>query len=175
MAQAELQTNLGSKRKIHALPRIDMTPMVDLGFLLITFFIFTTSMAEPRATNLVMPKEGDPTRIKESRVLHAILLAGNKVLVYEGQWQQAAATRKWKIAGFDEKEGLGYLIRQKQEKLQASDGTAARGEMVLLIKPTRFSSYKNLVDALDEALINAVEKFMIIDPDEAEVRYAAKL
>jgi hypothetical protein len=47
--------------------------------------------------------------------------------------------------------------------------------MVLLIKPTRFSSYKNLVDALDEALINAVEKFMIIDPDEAEVRYAAKL
>ena len=60
MAQIQESSVAGkTKRKIHPSLNIDMTPLVDLGFLLITFFIFTTTMAEKRTTNLVMPKDGD--------------------------------------------------------------------------------------------------------------------
>ena len=63
------------KLKMHKKPpRIDMTPMVDLAFLLITFFIFTTAMSEKKAMKLFMPTEkGRPTSLGESKVLTVLL------------------------------------------------------------------------------------------------------
>jgi biopolymer transport protein ExbD len=78
------------KRKLHSV-KIDMTPMVDLGFLLITFFIFTTSMAEPKITKLLMPKDGRETNVPQSKAL-TVLLDKNKVYVYAGQWKDAIAS-----------------------------------------------------------------------------------
>ena len=95
MAQIQPQQIEGkTKRKLHLSLSIDMTPMVDLGFLLITFFIFTTTMAEKRITKLVMPKEGDSTDLAESKALTALLDANNKVFVYTGKWEDAKAAQK---------------------------------------------------------------------------------
>jgi biopolymer transport protein ExbD len=91
MAQLELQPISAGKtrRRLHASLRIDMTPMVDLGFLLITFFIFTTTMSEPKVMNLAMPKEqGDSTEVKQSRSLTLILAGDDKIYAYEGMTQQ---------------------------------------------------------------------------------------
>ena len=70
--------------------KIDMTPMVDLGFLLISFFIFTTEISKPRVTNLYMPKGVDSTRIAESKSL-TILLSDDddNIFYYNGDMKNS--------------------------------------------------------------------------------------
>src|ERR1051325_4803771 len=79
----------GVKKAKKLSTRVDMTPMVDLGFLLITFFIFTTTMSSPKALNLNMPKdtknEEELNKAKESGALTIMLGKDNGVYYYEGQ------------------------------------------------------------------------------------------
>src|SRR3954468_20783319 len=77
----------GVKRTRKLSTRVDMTPMVDLGFLLITFFIFTTSLNQPKAMRLIMPddaKDAKPNETPESGVLTILLGSGNSVFYFEG-------------------------------------------------------------------------------------------
>jgi biopolymer transport protein ExbD len=176
MAQLELQpASAGhTRRRLPASLRIDMTPMVDLGFLLITFFIFTATMSEPRTMNLAMPKEaGDSLRVKESRSLTIILGSNNKVFAYEGMWDDAQKNHRIIETGYDVNGGIGKLIREKQQKLQASD-KEGRDALTLMIKPASQASYENLIDALDETLINDVKRYAIVDPTLSEKEFIAK-
>src|ERR1700749_379362 len=81
----------GVKKAKKLSTRVDMTPMVDLGFLLITFFIFTTTMSSPTTLDLNMPKDikdqKDQTEAKESGVLTIMRGKGNSVYYYEGKLQ----------------------------------------------------------------------------------------
>ena len=97
--------------------RIDMTPMVDLGFLLISFFIFTTEISKPAVTNLYMPHDGDSTNIPESKTM-TILLNDNKVFYYFGSLQDALKNDQISQISFNEITGLGNVIRQKQVELE---------------------------------------------------------
>lgn len=159
-----------AKRKRPAALHIDMTPLVDLGFLLITFFIFTTTMAEKRATSLIMPKEGVPTGVPETKVLTVLLAGHNKVFAYTGTWEDALSTQKIVSSDYHLYTGFGNLIRAKQKQLAAK-----RAELVLLIKPLGAASYQNVVDALDEALINQVERYAIVEASTEESRYVESL
>jgi biopolymer transport protein ExbD len=73
--------------KLHSL-KIDMTPMVDLGFLLITFFIFTATLSQPRTMRLIMPKAGVHTPLAQSEAL-TLLLDGEKIIAYQGRLEEA--------------------------------------------------------------------------------------
>ena len=142
-----------------------MTPMVDLGFLLITFFIFTTSLMEPTVTKLIMPKEeSTPMPVPKNNLLTA-LLDKDKVYVYEGAWEEAQAKNKLIQASYDVRTGLGSFIRQKQQSLAAM---SQKEELMVVIKPLPSASYQNVIDALDEMLINNVKRYVVIDASEEE-------
>jgi biopolymer transport protein ExbD len=156
--------------------RIDMTPMVDLGFLLITFFVFTTTMSIPKATDLFMPK--DPTNIKDSTkliddlALTLLLDKDNRVYYYNGIFDNAMSANTIFETNYSTYEGIGKVIRQKQKDINASGKFAdGRKGLMLLIKPTSGSVYKNVIDALDEAVINDVRKYAIVEPTNEEIGY----
>lgn len=147
-----------------------MTPMVDLGFLLITFFIFTTSMAEPKIMKLMMPANGEPIPVKESKTITA-LLDKDKVYLYNGEWKDALATNSILESNYDVKTGLGNFIRQKQKQLEAM---SEKEGLVFIIKPLPASSYQNLITALDEVLINNLHYYAVVDITADEIKFAER-
>lgn len=140
--------------------RVDLTPMVDLGFLLITFFIFTTTMSQPTAMNLIMPKDTkDPeeqNKAKESGALTILLGAENHVYYYEGQLDPTGAN--FKSSTFKE---IRDVIVNKKRSVNAED-------FVVVIKPGSNSTYKNLVDILDEMKINDAKRYALVDISDGE-------
>ena len=179
MAQIENTANMRKGRSFSHNKKqiigIDMTPMVDLGFLLITFFVFTTTMSTPKATDLFMPKDptkGDSTKLIDELALTLLLDEDNRVYYYKGAFDDAMTSNAIFETNYSIYEGIGKIIRQKQKDIDASgkfvDG---RKGLMLLIKPTSKSSYKNVIDALDEAVINDVRKYAIVEPANEEISY----
>lgn len=169
---AQLQANGGSqpgkqkqRRKLVNL-KVDMTPMVDLGFLLITFFIITTTMTESKGADLIMPKEGKAMGVKESRALTLLLHADEKVYAYEGSWESALANSKIHAASFYDKQTIRNIIKTKQAQMgKGKDG------LMVLIKPAEQSRYSNVVDALDEMLLHNVKRYAVVDAGPVEEAY----
>ncbi len=150
-----------------------MTPMVDLGFLLITFFVFTTTISTPTVTDLFMPKESpDSTKLSNDLALTLLLDDNNKVYCFNGAFDIAFSKNEIFETNYSTYSGIGNVIRQKQKDLEASgkfqDGKSG---MMLLIKPTSKSVYKNVIDALNEAVINDVKKYAIMEPNAEETNY----
>ncbi|WP_315818967.1 biopolymer transporter ExbD [Paraflavitalea speifideaquila] len=145
--------------------------MVDLGFLLITFFIFTTTMSEPKATRLIMPDDTkvikDPPNVGESSALTMLPLSGNKVFYYHGNLDNALKGGAWGITTFSVKDGMGQVIRDKQAAMDRFK-PGYRKDLTLMIKPTEASTYQGLVNALDEAAINMVPTYALMNITEEE-------
>jgi len=153
----------GVKKQKRLSTRVDMTPMVDLGFLLITFFIFTSTMSSPATMDLYMPKdtekEEEQNKAKESGALTIMLGKANNIFYYEGQL--APDGSNFKTTNFDPQKGIRQVIIDKKRTTSAED-------MVVVIKPTPEATYKNTVDILDEMTINEVKRFALVDIAEAE-------
>lgn len=156
------QKTSGKRRQKKSDLRVDMTPMVDLGFLLIAFFIFTTQMIKPHAANLIMPHDGIPMPIAKSKSL--TILIGNKsdLYYYFGEEKDAIKEQLIKQSGYSEQE-IGNLIRQKQLALGKD-----RNDLMVVIKAAKNANYKNVVDILDEMLIHEVKHYAIADLGEGE-------
>lgn len=142
--------------------KVDLTPMVDLGFLLITFFIFTTTMSTPTAMKLYLPKDTDKpeeqNKAKESGALTLLLASDRNVFYYEGIL--AVDGSNFKSTNFKELRGV---IMDKKKRTDAKD-------LVIVIKPNKESKFKDVVDALDEMTINDVKRYALVDISEAEAK-----
>lgn len=159
-----------SNAKFHAV-KIDMTPMVDLGFLLITFFIFTTSLTQPTVTKLTMPKaDTDIIQDVYEKTLLTAVLEKDKAFVYEGDFKKAAAANAVTQTDYNVRTGLGDVVRQKQKSLQ---GEGLKDDLLVVIKPLPSASYQDLMNALDEMLINGVSRYSVVDASAGEKAYTA--
>lgn len=156
------------RAKKHSL-KVDMTPMVDLGFLLITFFVITTRLTEPQSTRLNMPHDGTETPAPNSGTL-TILIGGEKIFYYLGNWEDAFKNHQVLPTTLDLKNGIGKIIREKQQWL---DHHPVNGEgrtaLMVLIKAGENANYSQAINALDEMLINNVKRYAIVDPTSEEL------
>jgi len=150
---AELDTSGGGKkgggkvRSKKASTRVDLTAMVDLAFLLITFFILTTTLQKPKAMDLVMPDKDEKQQkqepIADNRSLTLLLGANNKLEWYVGQITKPIEGPT--VAGYGKNE-LRKLLEVEGKKIMANSGK----EMFVLIKPSDQSVYNNVVAVMDE-------------------------
>ncbi len=157
---AEMQTNAvqnskraGVARSKKLSTRVDLTPMVDLGFLLITFFIFTTALSKPTAMGLKLPAAGPPTNVANSTTLTLIPTDNNEIYYFHGQLTEALQDGLFGKTGFQPAGGIGDLLREKRKQLTAMDKVK---DFSVLVYPDKSASYKNIVDLMDELVINAV-------------------
>ena len=146
--------------------RVDMTPMVDLGFLLITFFIFTTTISQPTALKLNLPQDtknpDEQTKTKASGALTVMLGKDNNVFYYEGEL--APDGSNFQSSNF--KDIRSEIISKKQ--------STPADDFMVVIKPDDESTYKNVVDMLDEMTINVVGRYALVDISEAENQLVKK-
>ncbi|RYZ74859.1 MAG: biopolymer transporter ExbD [Proteobacteria bacterium] len=179
----------GVKKAKKLSTRVDMTPMVDLGFLLITFFIFTATMSSPTTLDLNMPKETDKkeeeTKVKQSGALTVMLGKDDKVYYYEGELlpdgsnfkqttfkgirDEIIRKRKAVIASYV----IDPACEEKAKAKKLKEGETPRSDcqdqdFVVVIKPMEDATYKNAVDILDEMTINAVKRFAIVKISDTE-------
>ena len=150
--------------------RTDMTPMVDLGFLLIAFFVMTTEMSRPSVTKLYMPKDQGPhSTLAESNAL-TLLIGGDKIYYYHGDWEKARTANGIQETNFSIKNGIGKLIREKQARMDlAGVGTEGRNGLMFIVKPAPEANYQQVIDAIDETQINGVKKWVIVSPAREEL------
>ncbi|HET6767556.1 MAG TPA: biopolymer transporter ExbD [Chitinophagaceae bacterium] len=174
----------GVKKAKKLSTRVDMTPMVDLGFLLITFFIFTTTMSSPTTMELFMPKDTekdeDQNKAKESGALTVLLGKDNHIYYYEGQLKEDASNfLSTNFAGIrkviiDKKKAVidAHQHDAGCEKIWAkNDGdkkSCLDKDLVVVIKPDEEATYKNTVDILDEMAISNIKRYAMVDLFDAE-------
>ncbi len=153
------------KKPIH----VDMTPMVDLGFLLITFFMLATSFLKPNIMDLGLPAKGGETRteIDYRNQLTFIIGENNRVFYYQQSVNnlKTSDVRETSLSGMD----MVTLIQQYKQK-------APKPQLfTIIIKPTKNANYKNFVDVLDNLSIANSERYGIADLKPVEEKIYAEL
>ena len=198
---AEISTGGGDQKKGKPKKmnlRVDFTPMVDMNMLLLTFFMFCTSLAKPQIMDIVMPTkdnqeltEEELNKVKDSKAVTLILGEEDKVYYYFGKPNYEDYTSLMVADFSSEDTGLRAALlkrdsksytqmnelRKKRAKSQISEEVFKKEVdeirkdpegLVVVIKPTDSSTYKNLVDALDEMQICGIGKYAIVEMAEGD-------
>jgi biopolymer transport protein ExbD len=154
--------------------KVDLTAMVDLAFLLITFFMLTTTLSKPQSMKLGLPdKDEDPSKNKdikvdEKRTMTIMMGENNKLIYYMGLIDTPIAGPKDIAYG---KDGIRKELLSRKRSVIEYTGDKKKG-IIVIIKPGKKSKYKNLVDILDEMAISGVETYAIVNdflPKEIEL------
>lgn len=171
---AEIQVKDGKKSP----PRVDLTAMVDLGLLLITFFMFTTTMAKPKAMQLDMPnkdldlKDEERSLIKEDEAITFILGADHKIYYYEGIASDASNKPEVKVTTFADNGGLRDVIIEKKKKVDAYKAAGrlkADDKATVVIKPSFDCTTDDVIKTIDEMTINNITVFAVTDITDMDI------
>lgn len=158
--------------------KVDLTAMVDLAFLLITFFMLTTTLSKPQSMSLGLPDKDPkdltpPVKVDENRTMTIMLGDNDKIVRYVGLLATPVAGGAPKEFAFG-KDGIRKEILSRKKSVLAystAQGKPQNG-IIVIIKPTKKSNYRNLVDILDEMAIAGVETYAIVPeftPEESKL------
>ncbi|MGQ7945431.1 ExbD/TolR family protein [Flavobacterium sp. WC2509] len=183
---AELNTDGGGGKKGGKVrskkqnSKVDLTAMVDLAFLLITFFMLTTTLSKPQSMDLTLPdkdpkdKQNDDIKVDENKTMTLLLGENGKLVSYMGMIGSPLVAPKDFSYG---KDGIRKELISRMEGVKQY--SAAKGEpgkgMIVIIKPSKKSTYRNLVDILDEMAIvgvNTTGSYAIVNefaPEEVKL------
>ncbi|KDN53730.1 ExbD/TolR family protein [Flavobacterium seoulense] len=177
---AELNTDSGGDKggKVRSKKqnsKVDLTAMVDLAFLLITFFMLTTSLSKPQSMSLGLPDK-DPkddsknVKVDENRTMTVLLGDNDKMFYYMGIINTPMAPKDIAYG----KDGIRKeLLKRKKEVLAYSTAKGRPDQgMIVIIKPSKKSTYKNVVDILDEMAISSIPTYTIVNdflPEETKL------
>lgn len=173
---ATIQTD--GKRNV----KVDLTPMVDLNLLLITFFMFTTQLHKAKAMELTMPYEKHqsvaPT-IEASALVTVVLSGENEVRILEGDFYTAinegqALYKNW---GKDMQSNMrGYVLNKQKQFKQIKDSgiLPPAAQLTFVIKPDSTATTNHVVKTIDELVINQVPIYMISSLSSQESLFLTK-
>ena len=152
--------------------KVDLTAMVDLAFLLITFFMLTTSLSKPKSMDLGLPDKEDKPEDKiemktdQRRTVTVILGEGNQIKWFHGLIESPEPNGNPQDTGYG-KEGIRKVLLPRVKSIEEYTKTLPKTKpgdgMIVIIKPTKKSTYKNLVDILDEMAICKVPTYAIVN------------
>ncbi|MCR5887725.1 biopolymer transporter ExbD [Hymenobacter sp. J193] len=169
MAEIQQQADSGKggkKRAKKMSTKIDMTPMVDLAFLLLTFFMLTTTFNKPNVMQVTMPvkekNKEEQSELKASDAFTILMGENNKVYYYEGL-ADATTKPELKLSSYDAN-GIRKVLLQRQRQ---------NPKTVVLIKPDDKSNYKNMVDILDEMNITDQKKYALVPISKVDTELIA--
>lgn len=154
----------GGKRSKKMSTRVDMTPMVDLAFLLVTFFMLTTTFNKPTVMDIKMPAKTkvkeEQQEIKESQSMTVIMDGGDTLWYYQGIQNPELMQSDYSSKGIRE------VIMQKKKDIIAATG---ENKINVLLKATNRANYKNIVDMFDEMSIASVPVYALVDMSSSEL------
>jgi len=177
MAAIEPTAPSGRRQRMSA--KVDFTAMVDLGFLLITFFMLTTSLSKPNIMPIVMPESEGNAQVanKASTVITLLLGADDKIYYYEGLENARLDSTHYAANGLrrvllDKKDRVNALFGE-EERPDPKNANAVKkySQTTVLIKALPQSRYKNVVDVFDEMKICAIAHYMLMPVSEAELTF----
>ncbi|HOM89686.1 MAG TPA: biopolymer transporter ExbD [Bacteroidia bacterium] len=161
---------------------IDMTPMVDLAFLLLTFFMLTTTFSKPKTVEINMPlKDGEPTKVNNA--ITVLLSDKDKVFWYFGEFkpdetqlnQTDFSDNGIRKILLDKNSAAHAEVKRLEDELakrQIADSTFKRlaveaksqkSALMVLIKTDDKAKYRNVIGILDELSIASVGKYAVVD------------
>lgn len=157
----KIMAELSISRNSRAVPKVDLTAMVDLAFLLITFFMLTTSLSKPIAMDIIKPDEPlddiqEP--VPASRSMTILLGKNNKVAWYMGEAGKSQPV-------VERIEDIRKVILTNKSKVELANADQPKKSLFIIIKPTSGSRYKNFVDIMDELRLAEITVAPAIDDD----------
>jgi biopolymer transport protein ExbD len=162
MAEVQVQDKSekgGKVRSKKQSTRVDMTPMVDLNFLMLMFFMFTTTFSKPNVMDLGLPakpKKAPPSKTEIDLTNSISLIIGKDNRIFYHQTDQAGLNENTLQETTYDKEGITKVI--EQAKRRAKDVK----KFTVIIKPTDDAVY-NFVDILDQMTITNSQQYGVTD------------
>ncbi len=172
---ADIIITKSNSRRGRNTTKVDLTAMVDLGFLLITFFMLATTMTKPHTMEINKPDDtGEESKIKVSKTLNLMLGDNNKLYWYVAPDDEQGETDILLDSTNYSSSGLRKILINRKAEVIKKHGLKSADDLFVMIKPLSGSTLKNTVDVLDEMSISNIKRYAILKADNEVDKLVAK-